>query len=121
VNDQVQEPGAAGSPVKEGRRARKCRVAAYRREEERLAPYRELARIVCTRRRAAGLTQQVLGQRMGTSGSMIARIESGWRTTRPETLSRLADALGMRFVMGFESGPAESPERELVTVSSIWP
>ena len=47
------------------------------------------------------------------------RIESGWHTAKPETLSRLAEALDMRFVMGFESGPAENPTRELVTVSSV--
>jgi hypothetical protein len=32
-----------------------------------------------------------------------------------ETLQRLAEALGLRLVLGFESGPAEAPVRELVS------
>jgi UDP-N-acetylglucosamine 1-carboxyvinyltransferase len=64
----------------------------------------------------AGITQQELAERMGTSHTAVSRIESGWHTAKPETLSRLAEALGMRFVMGFESGPAEDPTRELVVV-----
>jgi hypothetical protein len=36
------------------------------------------------------------------------------RSTSVQTLQRLAAALEMRFVMGFEHGPAENPVRELV-------
>jgi transcriptional regulator with XRE-family HTH domain len=104
------------SPAKEGRRSRARRNAALRKEEARLAPYQALARIIVVHRVEAGITQQELAERMGTSHSAVSRMESGWHTAKPETLSRLAEALGLRFVMGFESGPAEEPKRELVAV-----
>ena len=104
------------SPPKEGRRSRARKNAAIRREEARLAPYQGLARIIIKHRSEAGITQLELADLMGTSHSAVSRIESGWHTAKPETLSRLGEALGMRFVMGFESGPADDPKRELVTV-----
>jgi ribosome-binding protein aMBF1 (putative translation factor) len=104
----------AGSPAGEasGRRAR--RSAGYREARARLAPYEQLARIVIRRRMELGLTQEDLSKRMGTSHSAISRIESGQHGTSVRTLQRLAAALEMRFVMGFEHGPAEKPVRELV-------
>ena len=53
---------------------------------------------------------------MGTSHSAISRIESGQHKTSLTTLERLAGALDLRFVVGFESGTREHPVRELVTV-----
>src|SRR4051794_32196835 len=113
------ETGTDVSPRKEGRRARARKNAAARSEDDRLAPYRGIARIIIKHRTAAGITQQELADRMATSHSAVSRMESGWHTAKPETLSRLAEALDMRFVMGFESGPAENPERDLVTVSTV--
>lgn len=103
-----------GSTVVEaaGRRAR--RSPGYREARERLAPYEEIARIVIRRRMELDLTQEELAERMGTSHSAISRIESGQHGTSVQTLQRLAAALEMRFVMGFEHGPAEKPVRELV-------
>ncbi len=72
--------------------------------------------IVIRHRMALGLTQQEVAERMGTSHSAISRIESGRHATSVETLQRLAAALEVRFVFGFESGPAERPVRELVAV-----
>jgi transcriptional regulator with XRE-family HTH domain len=85
-----------------------------REARARLAPYEQLARIVIRRRMELGLTQEQLAERMGTSHSAISRIESGQHSTSVQTLQRLADALEMRFVMGFEHGPADKPVRELV-------
>lgn len=96
-----------------GRRAR--RSAAYSEARARLAPYEQLARIVIRRRMEIGLTQEQLAERMGTSHSAISRIESGQHGTSVQTLQRLAAALEMRFVMGFEHGPTEEPVRELVS------
>jgi transcriptional regulator with XRE-family HTH domain len=62
------------------------------------------------------LTQGELAERMGTSHSAISRIESGQHRTSVRTLQRLAEALDMRFVVGFETGPEEKPVRELVAV-----
>ena len=103
-----------GSPVAEaaGRRAR--RSSGYREARERLTPYEQLARIVIRRRTELGLTQEQLAGRMRTSHSAISRIESGQHGTSVQTLQRLAAALEMRFVMGFEHGPADKPVRELV-------
>jgi ribosome-binding protein aMBF1 (putative translation factor) len=96
-----------------GRRAR--RSPGYREARVRLAPYEQLARIVIRRRMELDLTQEQLAERMGTSHSAISRIESGQHSTSVQTLQRLAAALEMRFVMGFEHGTAEKPVRELVS------
>ncbi len=53
---------------------------------------------------------------MGTSHSAISRIESGQHRTSVATLERLALALDARFVVGFETGPVETPIRELVSL-----
>jgi transcriptional regulator with XRE-family HTH domain len=68
------------------------------------------------RRGELGLTQEQLAKRMGTSHSAISRIESGQHRTSVATLERLAQALDVRFVIGFESGPREAPVRELVSL-----
>ena len=86
----------------------------FRAEYERLSPYEELARIVIMRRAALGWTQAELAARMGTTASAISRIESGQHVTSAQTLKKLGDAFGARAVLGFEFGPAERPERELV-------
>jgi len=103
-----------GSPVGAATARRARRSAGYREARARLAPYEQLARIVIRRRMELGLTQEDLSKRMGTSHSAISRIESGQHGTSVRTLQRLAAALEMRFVMGFEHGPAEKPVRELV-------
>ena len=118
MRDVAQKKMNTGSPVGStaagaaGRRAR--RSAGYREARARLAPYEQLARIVIRRRMDLGLTQGQLAERMGTSHSAISRIESGQHSTSVQTLQRLAEALEMRFVMGFEHGPADKPVRELV-------
>jgi len=111
----VRGKSRVGASVAKSRR-RRSRRAAYRAEQERLAPYEEITRIVIEHRMALGLTQQELAERMGTSHSAISRIEGGQHKTSVETLRRLADALELRFVVGFESGSADRPVRELVTV-----
>lgn len=103
-----------GSSVGEAAGGRARRSAGYREARAQLAPYEQLARIVVRRRMDLGLTQAELSVRMGTSHSAISRIESGQHSTSVQTLQRLAAALEMRFVMGFEHGPAEKPVRELV-------
>ena len=103
-----------GSPATEGAARRARHSAGYREAQERLAPYEQLARIVIRRRLDLGLTQEQLAQRMGTSYSAISRIESGQHNTSVQTLQRLAAALKMRFVMGFEHGPVDKPVRQLV-------
>lgn len=89
---------------------------AYRAEHERLAPFEALARIVIMRRGALGLTQAELAARMGTTPSVISRIESGQHATSSRTLKRLAEALDARAVLGFEYGADANPRHELVVL-----
>jgi ribosome-binding protein aMBF1 (putative translation factor) len=88
----------------------------FRVEYERLRPFEELARIVIFRRAALELTQAELAARMGTTASVISRIESGQHRTSARTLKRLAEALDARAVIGFEFGSVDAPERELVAL-----
>ena len=93
---------------------RRRRDPEYRAARERLAPYEGIARFVIMRRAELGLTQEQVAERMGTSHSAISRIESGQHRTNVATLERLAQALEVRFVIAFETGPVEAPVRELV-------
>lgn len=105
-----------GTPAAEASKRRRRQDPAYRAAQERLAPYEGIARFVIIRRGELGLTQEQLAQRMGTSHSAISRIESGQHRTSVSTLERLAGALDVRLVVGFETAPAEAPVRELVSL-----
>lgn len=105
-----------GSTHRAGSRRRAQRSAVYREELRRIAPYEGIARIVIARRGALGLTQQELAERVGTSHSVISRIESGQYPTSVTTLRRLAEAFGTNLVLGFEDDPDKADERELVAV-----
>lgn len=74
----------------------------YREEYERLGPEFELARALIEARAAAGLTQAQLAERMQTTQSVIARLESGRVQPTTSTLQRLARATGTRLKIAFE-------------------
>jgi transcriptional regulator with XRE-family HTH domain len=61
-----------------------------------------LGQMVRDLRLALGLTQDELAVRAGMYQTHVARLESGRTEPRFETLCRIAEALGMRFVFGFE-------------------
>jgi transcriptional regulator with XRE-family HTH domain len=103
-----------GTKAEDARVRRSRENATYRAERERLAPFEELARLVIKHRATLDISQEELAQRMGTSHSAVSRIESGRHRTSVETLRRLAHALDLRLVLGFESGPAARPVLELV-------
>ena len=63
-------------------------------EYDRLADEFEMARELIAARHRAGLTQAEVAQRMGTSQSTIARLESGGRQPSLQTVQRYAKALG---------------------------
>ena len=75
-------------------------------EERRLPPFpgfREMAdrrrRVIgqlVSARQEQGLSQTVVAARMGTSQSVVARLESGDNDVRLSTLERYAAALGLR-------------------------
>ncbi len=106
-----------GSTHRAASRRRAQRSAVYREELRRIAPYEGIARMVIARRQALGLTQQELAERIGTSHSVISRIESGQYPTSVTTLRRLADAFETHLVVGFEDEPANVASAELVAVS----
>jgi len=84
----------------------------YRGAQDRLAPFEQIARLVIMRRAELGLSQQEVAERMGSTASVISRIESGQHRTSTETLRRLAEALDGRAVLGFEFD--DTDEQELV-------
>lgn len=102
-----------GSTSRAARRRRAARSAEYRAEQERLAPYEALARMIVARRIRDGLTQEQLAERMGTSVSAISRLESGQHRPNVATLEKLGRAFGERFVLGFEDAAGQ---RELAAV-----
>ena len=82
-----------GDHARDGAGRRSQHSAEYRAEQQRLAPYEALARVIIKHRARLGLTQQQLAERLGTSHSAVSRMESGQHPTKPETLRRLAAAL----------------------------
>ncbi len=62
-----------------------------------------LAEQVRAARVARGMTQQDLAQAMGTTQSVVARLEGGGIAPSIATLQRVADALGVRLMVGFEN------------------
>lgn len=106
------------SPIGEGVanqiERKRARSERYRDAHERLRPFEDVARIVIMRRAQLGLSQQEVAERVGTTASVISRIESGQHRTSIETLRRLAEALGGRALLGFEFGTASEPDRELI-------
>lgn len=56
----------------------------------------DLAQLVYDLRKQAGLTQTQLAQRMGTTQSVIARLESGGHNPNLSLVNRVAHALGAR-------------------------
>jgi ribosome-binding protein aMBF1 (putative translation factor) len=93
--------------------------AAYRTALEKQLPYEQFARLVIRKRMQLGLTQQELAERMGTSHSVVSRLESGQHRFSFATMRRLAAALETHLVYGFQDEPPDStsrrtPKRELV-------
>jgi ribosome-binding protein aMBF1 (putative translation factor) len=103
-----------GSTHRAGSSRRARSSVVYREELRRLAPYEGLARIVIARRQALELTQQGLAERVGTSHSVISRIESGRHAISVTTLRRLAAAFETRLVVGFNDTPEVILDSELV-------
>lgn len=103
-----------GTTVSEDVEQRRARSATFAKTQDRLRPFQEIARVVIMRRAHLGLTQQELAERMGTTKSVISRIESGQHRTSTDTLRRLAEALDGHAVIGFEFGSTPPMMAELV-------
>jgi ribosome-binding protein aMBF1 (putative translation factor) len=81
------------------RRRRRLSAEAIERIRERLAHaddgwfFSQIADKVAERRKELGLSQAELAELVATTQSAIARLESGGRPPRIDTLLRIADAL----------------------------
>ena len=75
----------------------------YVREYEALEQEFALASAVIGARTRAGLTQAELAERMGTSQSAVARLESGRGRPSVATLEKLAEATGSKLRIALEA------------------
>lgn len=108
-----------GSPSEAGRKRRE-ESEAYRREQERVSEFAEIAELVILYRTRHDLTQLDLARLIGTSHSAISRLESGQHKTSVETLRRIAQSLGLHLKITFEDpAPAEINEAGAGDVASL--
>ena len=76
--------------------------AATRAEFDAQAPEFETARELVAARAKAGLSQAQVAERMGTTQSTVARLESGMHPPSLRTVQRFAQAVGGRAVVRIE-------------------
>ncbi|MBW7849869.1 MAG: helix-turn-helix transcriptional regulator [Rhodospirillales bacterium] len=69
---------------------------AFKAEYDALAPEFEIAAELVKARARAGLSQAEVALRMGTTQSVVARLESGQTLPSTKTLLRFAEATGSR-------------------------
>jgi DNA-binding XRE family transcriptional regulator len=74
-----------------------------RAEYDAMAGEFGMARELLAARSRAGLTQGEVAERMGTTQSVVARLESGRRAPSMRTVQRYAQAVGARAVVHLES------------------
>jgi DNA-binding XRE family transcriptional regulator len=111
------EPSPVGPSADESPLRRVSRSHAYGQAQAGKDGYREIAWLLIKYRMEHGVTQEQLAKRVGTSYSQISRIESGRQRTTLETLLRVARALDLKMVIGFEeTGGAAAGRRELVAI-----
>src|SRR5262245_14144136 len=104
-----------GSTSEEAAGRRAARSPEYRAQQTEREGLREIAWLLIKYRMDRGLSQERLAELVGTSHSQISRIESGRHRTNLETLSRIAHALDLRIVLGFESTTSNGrAKRDLV-------
>jgi predicted transcriptional regulator len=74
-----------------------------RAEYDAMSDEFDVARELIAARSRAGLTQGQVAARMGTTQSVIARLESGRRAPSLRTVQRYAHALGCRAMVRIEA------------------
>jgi ribosome-binding protein aMBF1 (putative translation factor) len=74
-----------------------------RAEFEALAPEYAIARVLIEARARAGLSQSEVAERMRTTQSVVARLESGRSAPNIRTVERYAKAVGGRLSLRIES------------------
>src|SRR5215218_3239076 len=89
----------------EGKERRRLAQEALERIRERLSHaedgwfFAQIADRVAERRKELGLSQAELAELVATTQSAIARLESGGRPPRIDTLLRIADALDCELIV----------------------
>lgn len=78
------------------------RKPEYRQAYEALEEEFALAAAIIEARAKAGLTQEQVAQRMNTTQTVVARLESGRSKPSTRTLERFAEATGARLKISFE-------------------
>ena len=81
----------------------------YKKAYDALEEEFVLARAVMDVRNRAGLTQEELARKMGTTQPVVARLESGRSRPSMRTLERLAEATGSRLAHQLRAAPAKRP------------
>jgi transcriptional regulator with XRE-family HTH domain len=91
----------------------------YHYEQRRLV--HEVAMAVRGMRASAGLTQQQLAVKIGTTQSAIARLEKGGGQHTPqwETLQRIAIALGRQLKLRFDRASEKGATARMVEVPGV--
>ena len=77
-------------------------------EYRKQAPEFDMARELIAARARAGMTQSDVAARMGTTQSVIARLEGGKKAPSLRTVQRYAQAVGARAVMRIEALPVST-------------
>ena len=96
-------------------RERMRRSARYRRAYERSLHQIDIALLVREMREAAGLSQQALAERVGTTQSAIARLEDAeYAGHSLKMLERIAAACGVNLKIRAEKKPGFDREVALV-------
>lgn len=85
-----------GQNAKQAAARRRASDPKYAQLEKKYEVALAIADLVILHRSRAGLTQEDIAGRMGTSVSAISRLESGFHVPSIDTLRRLADAIGGR-------------------------
>ncbi len=78
-----------------------------RKGYERLGPEFEISSELIAARKRAKLSQAELADRMGTTQSAIARLESGHKMPMMQTIQRYAEATGSRVRLSLVRAKAE--------------
>ena len=81
----------------------------YKKAYDALEEEFVLAGAVMDVRNRAGLTQEELARRMGTTQPVVARLESGRTRPSMRTLERLAEATGFRLLISFAPREGKRP------------
>ena len=108
-------PSPVGTTATDASRRRSDASPAYRAQQAEREAYREIAWLLIKYRMDKGLSQRQLADLVNTSNTQISRIESGRHRTNLDTLTRIAHALDLKLVLGFEATSLQGrTKRELV-------